>query len=110
MFDLPEPFGPTMAVMPLANSKTERDAKVLYPCSSSDFKRRGIYYPSAVSAAYRRSECFDPREGVGSGSPLGRLLARAPARTKYPLTHGHLHLENLGMGRSAPADHAVAGR
>src|SRR5512141_2771014 len=42
-FDLPEPFGPTIAVIPLANSNTVREAKVLYPCNSSDFRRRGIY-------------------------------------------------------------------
>src|SRR5512142_2186678 len=43
MFDLPEPFGPTIAVMPLANSNVVRVAKVLYPCSSRDFRRRGMY-------------------------------------------------------------------
>ena len=42
MFDLPEPFGPTMAVIPLANSKVVFDANVLYPCSSSDLSLRGI--------------------------------------------------------------------
>ena len=40
---LPQPFGPTMAVMPLANSKVVRVANVLYPCSSSDLRRRAIY-------------------------------------------------------------------
>jgi len=29
MFDLPEPFGPTIAVIPLANSKTVRDVCIL---------------------------------------------------------------------------------
>src|SRR6266498_1114206 len=43
MFDLPEPFGPTMAVMPPANSKVLFDANVLYPCNSRDLRRRGIY-------------------------------------------------------------------
>ena len=31
MFDLPEPFGPTMAVMPLPNSSVVGSAKVLNP-------------------------------------------------------------------------------
>src|SRR3989304_1162877 len=43
MFDLPEPFGPTIAVIPLANSNTVREAKVLYPCSSRDFRRRDMF-------------------------------------------------------------------
>src|SRR5512142_2346805 len=43
MFDLPEPFGPTIAVMPLANSNVVFDANVLYPCNSRDLSRRGIY-------------------------------------------------------------------
>src|SRR5690349_1011982 len=42
MFDFPEPLGPTIAVIPPANSKVVLDAKVLYPCSSSDFRRRGM--------------------------------------------------------------------
>src|SRR5687767_1020891 len=42
-FDFPEPLGPTMAVIPPANSNVVLDAKVLYPCNSSDFRRRGMY-------------------------------------------------------------------
>src|ERR1700690_4015785 len=44
IFDLPEPLGPTIAVMPPANSKTVRVAKVLYPCNSRDLRRNGICY------------------------------------------------------------------
>src|SRR5215831_7527676 len=33
-FDLPLPFGPTIAVMPGLNSSTVRGAKLLKPCSS----------------------------------------------------------------------------
>ena len=34
--------GPTMAVIPLANSKVDFVANVLYPCNSNDFRRRGM--------------------------------------------------------------------
>jgi hypothetical protein len=38
MFDFPEPFGPTMAVMPRGNSSTVFVAKDLKPTSSSFVK------------------------------------------------------------------------
>src|ERR1700690_187001 len=55
MFDLPEPLGPTIAVMPLANSKTVREANVLYPCSSRDFKRNGICQETRMYFIYRQT-------------------------------------------------------
>src|SRR5437870_6970321 len=43
MFDLPEPFGPTTAVMPGRNSKTVRVAKVLKPWISRRLRYTALY-------------------------------------------------------------------
>src|SRR5215469_14248808 len=42
-FDLPEPFGPTTAVMPLGNSKRVLSAKLLKPTSSSAFSMEPFF-------------------------------------------------------------------
>jgi hypothetical protein len=41
MFDLPLPFGPTIAVIPWSNSKRDLLAKDFKPWISSDFQRIG---------------------------------------------------------------------
>ena len=41
MFDLPEPLGPTMAVMPGSMDSTLRSAKDLKPFRTSDFRYMG---------------------------------------------------------------------
>jgi hypothetical protein len=38
MFDLPEPLGPTIAVMPFSNSSAVLWAKDLKPCISKRFR------------------------------------------------------------------------
>src|SRR5512136_457302 len=44
ILDFPDPFGPTMAVIPSENRNSFREANVLYPCSSNDFNLAGIAY------------------------------------------------------------------
>ncbi len=46
MFDLPEPLGPTMAVMPGSSVRTARSAKDLNPLSVRDFSRMERPYAS----------------------------------------------------------------
>src|ERR1700682_5317050 len=50
-FDLPEPFGPTTAVVPSMNSSVVASAKVLKPKTLSDFRRIELVWRSGVGRA-----------------------------------------------------------
>src|SRR6187549_3013982 len=76
MFDLPEPLGPTTAVMPGRNSKTVRVAKVLKPWISRRLRYTALFYTTCAVA------------GFGEASPPNRSAAvrkaHEPLTTKPP--------------------------
>src|SRR6266513_1033772 len=56
-FDLPLPLGPTIAVMPRLKGSSVRRAKVLNPCSCSDFRYTG-YAVIGVAGLSRPSKTY----------------------------------------------------
>src|SRR5215469_13173005 len=66
--DLPEPFGPTMAVMPGLNSSTVRGAKLLKPCSSIRLRYTGC--------------CSLPPKGADEETPPEAEYHHAGARAR----------------------------
>src|SRR5439155_17764898 len=61
ILDLPEPFGPTIAVMPSPNSNTVLSAKLLKPTSSS---RLSMGFPQRGVSSARRQRYCRLRRGV----------------------------------------------
>src|SRR3990172_9204818 len=98
MFDLPEPFGPTMAVIPSANSKRVREAKVLYPCSSRDLRRSGIesYFVERFFIILFVKLRSTP------GFPAQREQPSAPQLACWSLLPGHRSCHLLALPRRRP--------
>ncbi|OPZ81725.1 MAG: hypothetical protein BWY76_02937 [bacterium ADurb.Bin429] len=81
MLLLPEPFGPTMAVMPGPNSSVVRSAKVLKPESSSRLRYMGE--PTAagrgvVHSIRGRGGCWQADGGMKRRLPLHPFVGSAP--------------------------------
>src|SRR3990172_1194170 len=93
MLDLPDPFGPTMAVMPWPNSNRVREAKLLKPCRSSRFR-----YTVLLARRRQRLQCLP-------GGVQFRLLLVAPlSAAEHLLAHGDFHREQLGVVRAFRGD------
>src|SRR5438552_1449473 len=76
MLLLPDPFGPTMAVMPAGKSNRVFSAKLLNPISSSRFNmQRSLQRPEAARAA----------NGSAAFEDVGRLRVRARALEQFRL-------------------------
>src|SRR5437016_2704935 len=96
-FDLPEPFGPTTALMPGPNSTTVRSANDLKPCRRRPSRRGGplIGRPLNRGRTRHASRGFAPqsiqrsRGRLRLGYPTGRSLPHA----ENPVAHRHLDSE-----------------
>src|SRR5689334_3803058 len=93
MFDLPEPFGPTITLTPGPNSSRVRSGNDLKPLRMIDFK----YMPVSL----------EPLEGHLCRLLLGVLLApAAPTPDLDPADRG-AHREHPVVGRALLLDHVV---
>src|SRR6185312_3270435 len=90
MFDLPEPYGPMTAVIPLSKTNEVGVAKLLNPCISSRLSRVAIRVPSlahqhehAVGASRTRVH-FAVTNRVTSGVRLSRHGQNATIGPSHP--------------------------
>src|SRR5215510_2591043 len=71
IFDLPDPFGPTIAVTPAGKSKSTRSAKLLNPTNCNRFSmvppsRRSCCLPFPCRGLWHGLRpCHNPRQGNG---------------------------------------------
>src|SRR5215207_8030413 len=103
MLLLPEPFGPTIAVMPRSKRRRVRRGKLLKPVSSSCLRYKR-------SAFGRRERGIPGRErGLGRG-PLGGLLAAAAAARRFLAVDQHRDGKRRAVLWAGGLQHAVQRR
>src|SRR5436309_15843734 len=93
MFDLPEPFGPTITLTPGPNSSRVRSGNDLKPLRMIDFR----YMPISLERL----------EGHLGRLLLGVLLAPAAAAPELDAADRGGHREHPVVGRSLLVDHVV---
>src|SRR3972149_10768309 len=84
MLDLPEPLGPTIAVIPCPNSKVVRVAKLLKPWTSSRFRY--------MAASAGGGQCL---QGLTRGGQLRLLLVPPLAAAEHLAVDDHIHGRRL---------------
>src|SRR5438045_4071513 len=94
MFDLPEPFGPTITLTPGLNSSRVRSGNDLKPLRMIDFR----YMPGSLERLKRHLRRL----------LLGVLLAPATAAPDLDAADVGAHREHPVVGRSLLGDHVVA--
>ena len=76
MFDLPEPFGPTIAVTPVGKTNSDRLANDLYPCSSSRLSRI-VWMEYTAPTGPCQCDVHTPQTGTWKQG-MGERLCRSP--------------------------------
>ena len=113
---LPEPFGPTMALIPGPNSTWVRSAKDLKPWSRTERSRAGRAHgarpvpcraPGRRPASCLRRPRVEHRDRLGRGRRLGDAPRRPDAHAEDLAADGDLDPEDLVVVRPDRLEHAV---
>ena len=108
MFDLPDPFGPTIAVTPCENSISVLSAKVLNPVSWSRLRCKGrSLYPRNYGEEPGGESPILAHAGAGKSRGPSRFITRC----RYHVGTGEtVRVSAVGLGTQQRITHCEPGR